>query len=102
MNEQGRKLIAWIGGPIVVIVLLSQMNASNDFEVGFIVVVLLLLAFVFFGLRALVRVGDKRPEPVQVVQSNGAGWYPDQVDPSLMRWWDGSQWTSATLPRQHH
>lgn len=23
----------------------------------------------------------------------GAGWFPDPTDPSLLRWWDGRQWT---------
>lgn len=96
MNEQGRKLIAWIGGPIAVLVLLSQVDAANDMEVGFYLIAVLVLAFLFFGLRALVRVGDKTP-----VEAHGPGWYPDQQDPSLVRWWDGQQWTSATLPRQH-
>ncbi len=29
-----------------------------------------------------------------------AGWYPDQQDPTLMRYYDGRSWTSATAPRQ--
>ncbi|WP_285750976.1 phospholipid scramblase-related protein [Lentzea sp. NBRC 105346] len=28
------------------------------------------------------------------------GWYPDQADPRLVRWWDGFQWTPHTQPRQ--
>lgn len=28
-----------------------------------------------------------------------AGWYPDQMDHGRVRWFDGSQWTDATLPR---
>lgn len=26
------------------------------------------------------------------------GWYPDQVDRSQLRYWDGSAWTSSTAP----
>ena len=26
------------------------------------------------------------------------GWYPDNADPSLQRWWDGTQWTTHTTP----
>ena len=28
------------------------------------------------------------------------GWYSDQDDPRLMRYYDGRTWTSATAPRQ--
>ncbi|MCJ0907094.1 DUF2510 domain-containing protein [Rhodococcus sp. ARC_M6] len=33
------------------------------------------------------------------VSSVGAGWYPDQVDPTRVRWFDGEEWTEATLAR---
>jgi hypothetical protein len=26
------------------------------------------------------------------------GWYPDNQDPALVRWWDGTQWTEHTQP----
>jgi disulfide bond formation protein DsbB len=26
------------------------------------------------------------------------GWYPDQHNPALQRWWQGSAWTDATRP----
>ena len=27
-----------------------------------------------------------------------AGWYTDNADPSILRWWDGIQWTAHTTP----
>jgi Protein of unknown function (DUF2510) len=26
------------------------------------------------------------------------GWHPDPSDPTALRWWDGAQWTSQTMP----
>lgn len=34
-----------------------------------------------------------------VASQQPAGWYPDQADPALVRWFDGKQWTPATLPK---
>ncbi|MDQ2852842.1 MAG: DUF2510 domain-containing protein [Actinomycetota bacterium] len=28
------------------------------------------------------------------------GWYPDNLDPSRVRWWDGAGWTNQTQPKQ--
>ena len=30
----------------------------------------------------------------------GPGWYPDQADPSVVRWFDGARWTEFTQPRR--
>jgi hypothetical protein len=30
-----------------------------------------------------------------------AGWYPDGKDSALLRWWDGSQWSTYTKPVRH-
>lgn len=29
------------------------------------------------------------------------GWYPDTLNPVLVRWWDGTQWTEHTQSAQH-
>ncbi len=31
-----------------------------------------------------------------------ADWYPDPSNPGLLRYWDGTQWTSHTAPAQGH
>ena len=46
----------------------------------------------------------RAPEALAVVppaapQLPPAGWYPDRDDTSLVRWFDGTQWTEFTQPR---
>ncbi|GAB3591738.1 hypothetical protein GCM10027446_10630 [Angustibacter peucedani] len=49
--------------------------------------VVLLLVAAFAGRR---RAADPALPP--------PGWYPDEADPTLTRWWDGTAWTAATSP----
>jgi hypothetical protein len=37
--------------------------------------------------------------PVQAAQTSPAGWYPDGVDTTRLRYWDGSKWTDQFQPR---
>ena len=30
------------------------------------------------------------------------GWYQDPSEPTLLRWWDGTKWTSHTAPNQQY
>ncbi|WP_181063623.1 DUF2510 domain-containing protein [Nocardia nova] len=49
-------------------------------------------------VRALIRVGDKRPPPMVIAQPPAVapppGFYPDQA--GVMRWFDGQRWTEFT------
>ena len=36
--------------------------------------------------------------PVAEKQEIAPGWYSDNADPSILRWWDGIQWTAHTTP----
>jgi hypothetical protein len=40
------------------------------------------------------------PSPAPAPQLPPAGWYADKQDPSIDRWFDGTQWTDFTQPRQ--
>jgi hypothetical protein len=40
------------------------------------------------------------PSPAPAPQLPPAGWYADKRDPSIDRWFDGTQWTDFTQPRQ--
>ncbi|WP_415085518.1 DUF2510 domain-containing protein [Micropruina sp.] len=58
--------------------------------------------------QQVVVVQQAAPQPVVMIQNNVAppppppgpppGWYPDQHNPGLQRWWDGTRWTVHTQP----
>lgn len=49
--------------------------------------------------RAAGRTAPVAP-PAPAPQLPPAGWYADKQDPSTDRWFDGTQWTDFTQPRQ--
>jgi hypothetical protein len=69
----------------------------------FILVVLVVVWAVRAALapRATRRYDEPRVVQQPVVTSGLApGWYPDQNDPDLMRYFDGRVWTAQTEPRR--
>jgi hypothetical protein len=76
-----------------------------------LVIVLLIIAAVVAVVKAMFapRGGEPYTEPRVVEQpvaqqpmaTSGLapGWYPDQNDQTLMRFFDGQVWTSRTQPR---
>ena len=73
-------------------------------------VVLLIIGAVVMVVRAAFAPRDRayterpvieRPVPQETVAASGLapGWYPDQNDQTLMRYFDGRAWTSRTQPR---
>ncbi|OBI95694.1 DUF2510 domain-containing protein [Mycobacterium asiaticum] len=80
-------------------------------EVSRVVTLLVLLVFgavAIAGVAAvivvLVRLADSPktesyvPHGWPAVPATAPGWYPDASDPTLLRYFDGRQWTSATRP----
>lgn len=103
-DSQRRKLT--LGGVVFLVVFAFFTIDGYDLALSGIILAIaspfILIAVV---LWLLWRAGNKNtlPQPGPTVQSEprvmAPGWYPDQVDPTLNRWWDGMQWASATLPK---
>lgn len=51
------------------------------------------------NVREQVRDITSQPPPVSHPQLPPPGWYPDEADPSSVRWFDGAQWTGFTKSR---
>jgi hypothetical protein len=72
-----------------------------------ILVLIAVIAVVVAVVRAASRPGARQERVVQqpVVQQPIAtsglapGWYPDQNDPNMTRYFDGRVWTAQTQPR---
>ncbi len=76
-----------------------------------ILVLIAIVAVVIAVVRAMSRSSAERPverpvveQPVvqqQPVVTSGLapGWYPDQQEPNMMRYFDGRVWTAQTQPR---
>lgn len=97
----------WLWPLLVLVILACVILWANQTHFGGVGVVAILIvavpiAFVVLIVRALLRVGDKRPPPVIVQQPTVSGpppgWY---VDPAgLTRWYDGQRWTEHVKPEE--
>lgn len=45
------------------------------------------------------RLADPQPAPAPPPNPDLADWHPDPEHPARLRWWDGTEWTSATYQR---
>ncbi|MEU7142307.1 DUF2510 domain-containing protein [Nocardia sp. NPDC046473] len=53
------------------------------------------------GFTYLVVKSGSTPQPrLQPPGAIAPGWYPDNANPAILRWFDGHQWTAQTQPRQ--
>ncbi|MFE7720808.1 DUF2510 domain-containing protein [Nocardia rhizosphaerihabitans] len=91
----------WVVVVIAGGLLVTYMTANNFTEgeaIG-LAIILGIGAIIVLVIRVLVRLGDKRPDPVVVnafVALAPPGWY---VDPQgATRWFDGRGWTEQVQP----
>ncbi|MFF4027029.1 DUF2510 domain-containing protein [Nocardia elegans] len=76
----------------------DSADVSPDHLLIILAIIGIPIAIVVLIIRALLRVGDKRPPPIILQQPTTAnppaGFYPDQA--GVMRWFDGQRWTEHT------
>ncbi|GFG69446.1 DUF2510 domain-containing protein [Mycolicibacter senuensis] len=61
-------------------------------DIVFLAVVIGVVAAIVFLVKAKSKPASQPPVP--------PNWYPDPVDPELLRYFDGQSWTGATRPRR--
>ncbi|MGE5696437.1 MAG: DUF2510 domain-containing protein [Candidatus Sericytochromatia bacterium] len=83
----------------------SVVSGALNFLV-WILILIVIVAAVIAIVRTFARPGGatvvEQPVVHQVPPATGGlspGWYPDQNDPGLMRYYDGRVWTAQTQPR---
>lgn len=81
----------------------SGLTSGVRVAVGWLILLSIIGAFVS-GIVVLVQRTSKPPSaaPAAPMQRRGMapGWYPDQQNPNLQRYFDGRNWTSGTAPRE--
>ena len=104
-DAQKRKLT--VGGIVfIAVVVLVNLDGTELAAWGIFLAFASPFILIAVVLWLLWRAGNKNPVPAAPVPlaqnpqyAMQPGWYPDQMDPTLNRWWDGTQWTSAVLPK---
>lgn len=92
--------------PVLVLILLWVAFTISATEMVLLGTVLMFASPFILVALLLWRAGNRKTVVVQSIPSTHLtvsidhGWYPDMNDPTLQRWFDGSAWTSATLPRK--
>lgn len=91
----------WIVVVIAGGLLVAYMTANNftDGQAVGLAIILGIGTIIVLAIRVLVRLGDKRPDPIAVnavVAQAPPGWY---LDPQgATRWFDGQGWTEQVQP----
>ncbi|MEV6557814.1 DUF2510 domain-containing protein [Nocardia sp. NPDC051756] len=68
--------------------------------VALLLTIVVIVAAIVGGVLLVVKSVSRRAI-TQASSSMVSGWYPDQADPSLVRWFDGREWTDQTQARLH-
>ena len=83
----------------------NVFNSVNSL-IGLLILILIIAAVVLVVRAVLAPRAERPPRSEQVVVQQpaatsglGPGWYPDQNDPNMVRYFDGRVWTAQSQPR---
>jgi hypothetical protein len=68
--------------------------------VGLLIVIALIVGIVVVVVRLASKPSSPSGQQAVMPPVTAPGWYPDQNDPNLVRYFDGRIWTSSTQPRR--
>jgi hypothetical protein len=93
-------------GALFFLIALIARSVSLSMSPSFLRDVISVLGVVMLAGSAVVAVvglwhaASRADDPKRTVGFSVPGWFPDQGDPTLLRFWDGSAWTGETARRE--
>ncbi|MET8430180.1 DUF2510 domain-containing protein [Nocardia sp. NPDC004860] len=85
---------------LAVLTVFGLASGPDDIPPIVVLIVAVPVLILFLVIRALIRVGDKRPPPVVLAPPPQnlppAGWYTDGA--GAVRWHNGTEWTDIVQP----
>ena len=93
-------------GALFLLIALIARSVSMSMSVSFLrdavsmLSVMMLIGGVIVVVVGLWHAASRVENPPSTTTANFARWFPDPVDATLLRYWDGTSWTGETARRE--
>lgn len=103
-----RGIIVLVGSALLLVLgyrIIASIGSTASRSFGGIFTILCLIAFICGLVMTVVgaigwsKQADRHQQPPASPPGPPAGWLPDPTDATLLRYWDGVQWTGQTAKR---